>query len=155
MLRRRFWFLPDQDAFAIGRGMAVVATADNPSAIYFNPAGITQLEGSNLRAGVYSLIDLDPSYHPPGSSASYENQWKYHAVPQLYYTYNASNCPATLGLGVYCPFGLGEKWPQNTGFRQMGTEGSIAYYTINPVLAYQLPWVIFRGRGAHRELFPN
>src|SRR5262245_24244583 len=53
--------LPDQDPFAIGRGMAFVATADNPSAIYYNPAGLTQLSGSNLRVGVYGLY-LDPSY---------------------------------------------------------------------------------------------
>ena len=33
--------LSDQDAFATARGEAFVATADNPSAIYYNPAGIT------------------------------------------------------------------------------------------------------------------
>ena len=37
--------LPDQDAFATARGEAFVATADNPSAIYYNPAGITQIRG--------------------------------------------------------------------------------------------------------------
>ena len=47
--------LPDQDAFVIGRGMAFVATADNPSAIYYNPAGITQLSGSNVRGGMVGL----------------------------------------------------------------------------------------------------
>ena len=42
--------LPDQDAFATARAEAFVATADNPSAIYYNPAGISQLEG-NIFAG--------------------------------------------------------------------------------------------------------
>ena len=32
--------LPDQDAFATARGEAFVATADNPSAIYYNPADL-------------------------------------------------------------------------------------------------------------------
>src|ERR1017187_10422746 len=45
--------LPNQDPDAIARGNAFVATADNPSAIYYNPAGITQLEGQNIRAGMY------------------------------------------------------------------------------------------------------
>jgi long-chain fatty acid transport protein len=40
--------LPDQDAFATARGEAFAATADNASAIYYNPAGITQLEGWNF-----------------------------------------------------------------------------------------------------------
>ena len=123
----------------MGRGMAVVATADNPSAIYFNPAGITQLEGSNLRVGLYA-IELDPSYRAPNSSTSYENQWKYHAVPQLYYTYTPKDSPLTLGLGAYSPFGLGLEWPQNSGLRSVALESSLNDYTINPVVAWQLPW---------------
>src|SRR5688500_17253838 len=35
--------IADQDARATARGNAFTATADNPSAIYYNPAGITQL----------------------------------------------------------------------------------------------------------------
>lgn len=52
--------LADQDAFATARGEAFVATADNASAIYYNPAGLTQLEGFNFRGGVYGIY-LDPS----------------------------------------------------------------------------------------------
>ena len=36
--------LASQDGFASARGEAFVATADNASAIYYNPAGIAQLE---------------------------------------------------------------------------------------------------------------
>src|SRR5438093_6439788 len=45
----------DQDAAATARGEAFVATADNPSAIYYNPAGITQLDGFEARAGLYGI----------------------------------------------------------------------------------------------------
>src|ERR1039458_7320661 len=74
--------LPDQDAFATSRGEAFVATADNPSAIYYNPAGISQLEGNNLRAGIYGIY-LDPSYRPPNSGNSYHSSKNLAAVPQL------------------------------------------------------------------------
>ena len=47
--------LPSQDAFAAARGEAFVATADNPSAIYYNPAGLAQLTGTQLRSGIYGL----------------------------------------------------------------------------------------------------
>ena len=43
--------LPNQDPEAIARGDAFAATADNPSAIYYNPSGITQMPGMNLRVG--------------------------------------------------------------------------------------------------------
>src|SRR3990170_4038794 len=47
--------IPNQDAEAIARGNAFVATADNPAAIYYNPAGITQLEGHTAQFGIHSL----------------------------------------------------------------------------------------------------
>ncbi len=138
--------LPDQDAFAIGRGMAVVATADNPSAIYYNPAGITQLEGNNLRAGIYG-IDLDPSYKSPATGQTFDNQLKYHAIPQLYYTYGRKDWPVSFGLGVYSPFGLGVIWPQNTGFQNVATEGKLFTETINPVIAIKLSPTLSIGGG--------
>jgi long-chain fatty acid transport protein len=133
--------LPDQDAFATARGEAFVATADNPSAIYYNPAGITQLDASNVRGGIYGIY-LDPSYRNPNTGKSYEIDDKLHAIPQLFYTYSLKDkdWPISFGLGVYSPYGLSEKWPQDTGFRTVATEGALAYYTINPVVAYKLPW---------------
>src|SRR5689334_7462938 len=70
--------LPDQDAFATARGEAFAATADTPAAIYYNPAGITQLPGSNLRAGIYGIV-LQPSFTSP-SGKHFENEDTLHAV---------------------------------------------------------------------------
>jgi len=100
--------LPDQDAFATGRGEAFVATADNPSAIFYNPAGITQLDGSDVRLGLYA-IDLDLSYQRPGSSTTYNNETTFAAIPQVFYTYSFKETPISLGLGFYSPFGLADK----------------------------------------------
>src|SRR6516165_11258273 len=81
--------LPDQDAFATARGEAVVATADNPSAIYYNPAQITQLEGHNVRAGVY-LLDYHTSFEPPArrpnSGRTYDEEDNFAAIPRFFYT---------------------------------------------------------------------
>ena len=128
--------LPDQDAFAVARGMAVVATADNPSAIYYNPAGISQLRGHNVRGGVYGL-HLSTNYESPTGSSS-DNDAPWHAVPQFFYTYGPEKLPLTFGLGVYSPFGLSMEWPHDTGFRTLATEGSLSYMTINPVVSWQV-----------------
>lgn len=125
--------LPDQDAFATARGEAFAATADNASAIYYNPAGIRQLEGHNIRAGVYGLY-LDPTYDSP-NGRSFDNDENWAAVPQVFYAYSPEKLPVSFGFGAYAPYGLASSWPQDTGFRTVGTKGSLQYITLNPVAA--------------------
>ncbi len=49
--------LPDQDAEATARGNAFTATADNPSAIFYNPAGIMQLgDGLDHAAAAFTAF---------------------------------------------------------------------------------------------------
>ena len=142
--------LPDQDAFATARGEAFVATADNPSAIYYNPAGITQLEGNNVRGGVYGIY-LDPSYSPPSTAPNhghtYYEQDNYAAIPQIFYTYTPTNVPVSFGLGFTRLSAANTSWPQDTGFRAVALNGSLNYMTINPVVAFKvLPSLSVGGR---------
>jgi len=130
--------LPDQDAFAIGRGLAVVASPENnASAIFYNPAGLTQLPGNNLRAGFYGIA-LEPEYKNPNTGQTFENQNKLGGIPQLFYSYGTDNHGLSFGLGIYAPSGLGVRWPDNTGFRTDGTKGSLEQIAINPVVAVKL-----------------
>src|SRR5215467_14238120 len=92
--------LPSQDAFATARAEAFAATADNPSAIYYNPAGITQLDGSNLRAGIYGLY-LDPTFTPPppANTNRFHIDNKLAAAPQFFFTHTLEKLPLSYGLG--------------------------------------------------------
>ena len=133
--------LPDQDAFATARGEAFVATADNASAIYYNPAGIAQLTNSNFRGGVYGVY-FQPSYTPPDSAPNhghtYHSSDNFAAIPQFFYTYRTKDSPFSFGLGVYAPYGGNMSWPQDTGFRSVAISGSLKYITINPVVAFKI-----------------
>lgn len=126
----------DQDPFATARGDAFTATADNPSAIYYNPAGITQLDGQNFSIGAYGIY-LQDKYTGPGSNAE-RTKDKLQAAPQIYYTYSFKECPISLGLGVYAPYGFGLQWPDTNTFRTQALRGSVQYVTINPVLAWKI-----------------
>ena len=133
--------LPSQDAFASARGEAFVATADNPSAIYYNPAGLTQLTGTQLRSGLYGLY-YDPTYQPPkeahNAGKTYEIKKQFAAAPQFFFSSSLKEMPVSAGLGVYAPYGGGISWPSDTGFRTVGTQSSLTYIRINPVLAVKL-----------------
>ena len=128
--------LGGQDAFATARGGAFVATADNPSAVYYNPAGLTQLEGLNFSTGLDYLY-YDPRFTPPAPANTntfrVHNQWA--EIPHFFSAYTPNDWPLSFGLGVYAPYGGNIGWPQNTGFRQVALEGSLTYLTINPVVA--------------------
>src|ERR1700678_1020461 len=94
--------IADQNAFAAARGDAFVATADNPSAIYYNPAGMTQLAGDNLRSGFYGIY-ASSSYKPLGGNTTYNSADNLSAVPQLFYVHSLKEVPLSFGLGVYFP----------------------------------------------------
>src|SRR6266513_5581711 len=117
--------LPDQDAFATARGEAFAATADNASAIYYNPAGISQLKRGNFRRGIYGIY-LPVSYKSP-SGRSFDNEKDLQAVPQLFLTYTPNKSRLSYGLGIYAPYGLGFRWPQDTGFRTLAIESQLTY----------------------------
>jgi long-chain fatty acid transport protein len=128
--------LPNQDPEAIARGNAFAATADNPSAIYYNPAGITQLEGHNLRAGLYLVSGGNEYQSTTGVEAEIDHEFQ--PVPQIYYVFSPTNCSLSFGLGVYAPYGLSLDWGKNTTFNTLAESGSVLYLCINPVAAWQV-----------------
>ena len=130
-----------QDAFATARGGAFVATADNASAVYYNPAGLTQLEGVNVRGGIYGVY-LNPTFSPPSTAANSGNTYHIEdnlaAVPQVFGAYTPKDWPLSFGFGFYAPFGGNLSWPQDTGFRTVAISGSLKYLAFNPVAALKL-----------------
>jgi long-chain fatty acid transport protein len=128
--------LPNQDPDAIARGNAFVATADNPSAIYYNPAGITQLRGQQFQAGLY-LVQAGIE-HESTSGIITENDAEFQPVPQLYYAFTPEDWRVSFGFGIYAPYGLGIKYPDDSTFRTIAKEGNLLYASMNPVVAWQI-----------------
>src|SRR5438045_7015452 len=101
--------IPNQDPEATARGNAFVATADNPSALYYNPAGITQLEGQNVQFGLHAL-SVNSHFTAAAGGIKADTEFEIQPVPELYYVYSPKNYPLAFGLGAYVPFGLGLQW---------------------------------------------
>lgn len=70
-------------AKATSMGGAFVAIADDPSAIYYNPAGLTQLKGTNITVG-HSVISPHIVYRDSG-----EYQRVDDPIDSMYYPYVA------------------------------------------------------------------
>jgi long-chain fatty acid transport protein len=128
--------LPNQDPEAIARGNAFAATADNPSAIYYNPAGITQLGGNDLSLGVYS-VSAGIDYTSPSGQTDHAKSY-FQEVPQIYYTCAPTNWIVAFGLGIYSPYGLGLDWNDNAPFNTVAERGKVIYACVNPVIAVKI-----------------
>jgi long-chain fatty acid transport protein len=137
--------LPNQDPDAIARGNAFAATADDPSAIYYNPAGITQLEGQNLRAGIYAVSAGIKYNNSSGGSATANSDLQ--PVPQIYYACSFTNVPVSIGLGIYAPYGLALDWGNNAPFNTIGESGKVLYLCFNPIVAWRVTKTLSIGGG--------
>jgi len=123
-----------KDAFATGRGNAFVATADDPSAVYYNPAGLTQLEGAQFLGNIYDIA-VSSDYSGPGGSTSMKDN--YQAIPSFYASWKMAGSPVAYGIGVYLPFGLSTEWPDNSPLRTFALRNTQKVITYNFSAAWQ------------------
>jgi len=129
-----------------GKGMgfsgAYTALADDPSAIFHNPAGIAFLKGSQIYLGATVVAPRshftgdDPF---PGAGTREEQDVGVIPVPTFYYTQKVRD-RLVLGLGVDSPFGLKTQWanPKTYSGRFISLEADLKSFSLNPTVAYKL-----------------
>lgn len=129
--------LNEHGARAMGLGGAFTAVADDPSAIYFNGAGLTQLSGWNFMIGT-ALISPNSEFRGVAPQINdYKTKAQTFVVPNGYATYRVNNDWA-VGLGFNVPFGLGTVWPTDWPGRYLALETDVKAYTISGDVAYKL-----------------
>ena len=129
------FYVPVQAPEATARGNAWLATADSAAAVYYNAAGLTQIDSPEVIVGAYSImLGLDGEMD---SGAKYEanNSWAF--LPQIYAAVPL-NDKLVAGFGVNTPFGLATDWGSNTQFRYLATQTELNYATAWAVLGYQV-----------------
>ncbi|HCE69011.1 MAG: aromatic hydrocarbon degradation protein [Geobacteraceae bacterium GWC2_55_20] len=125
-----------QGASALGQADAVVAHGDGPSTIFFNPALLNRLPGTQLEVGTTLLFpSRDFKSAASGSTSSTEDTLYY---PSTFYFIHTFNDKISAGLGVFNPFGLGTEWNGTWEGRYVATNSQIETYNFNPVLSYQI-----------------
>lgn len=132
--------LYEHGARAVALGGAFAATADDPTAVYYNPAGLAFLEGTSVTAGAYGIsydskIYGDNPY--PGRGYTEEMESRIFIPPHAYATGKVGE-RAGWGIGVYAPFGLGTQWPDSWAGRYITRRIDLEVYNVNPNFAYRL-----------------
>ena len=126
--------VPESGAKAMGMANAFVGQADDPSAVQFNPAGITQLDGNQiLLGGVYVKLAND---YTSESSVKSDAVGQNIFLPNFFYTNHLGDSPWWIGFGVNVPFGLQTEWKVDT-FDFYATRTKLEMVKINPSVAYR------------------
>jgi len=121
---------------AMGQAGAFTARASEPSAVTYNPAAITRLEGFQAQAGL-DFNNADDEYQSSTGSFSAHHIIQFPA--SLYTTWKPGESPWALGLGLDSPFYYRTDWrPVFFPGRFLERTFEVRVYEIHPVLAYDL-----------------
>ena len=123
-----------QDARASGQAEAFIAQADDASAIYYNPAGLTQLEGTTFTGGVYGLF---PYVHFNGPSGN-ESMSTPAVLPHLYAESDFGTDRFRFGFGLNNIFGLNEDWGINGPLNTLVSKTHLYLFNFEPTIAYRI-----------------
>jgi len=128
---------------AIAMGGAFIGLADDYSAIFWNPAGLTQMKNSSIS---FFVTDLIPSgtYALTTSYFSIDAKTKAGMYPSGAIGYfKPVNEKLLIGIAAYVPSGTGAKWngedlkilSKNVAYEW---ESFMAVVTVSPVVAYKI-----------------
>lgn len=121
-------------------GGAMTASADEASAVAYNPAGITQLDGWNVMGGV-SLVSVSATLETTNpydqTISSAKNDDSFQPIPHLFVTGPISD-RLYFGAGAFVRFGLGVDWPNDWDGRYSAITGDLVTFSLNTNLAYKV-----------------
>jgi len=134
-----------QSVNAQGTANAAAAEAADASTIFYNPAGLTKLDSSQISVNANIVF---PSIHYEAESATdftgipvqgskSGKITKTTVAPHVYGAYKASD-DVTLGLGVYVPFGSATEYEKDSVLRHNINKLGLTTITIEPVVAWKL-----------------
>lgn len=146
--------LLEQNASGLGNAYAgSAAVAENASTIFFNPAGMTQLQAREFSVGV-AAIGPTFEFHNNGSSVGSlagtgegGNAGGWAGVPNGYLSW-ALNKDLYVGVGVGAPFGLKTEYDSPWLGAAQAIKFEVKTYNINPSIAYRVNDTVSLGAGA-------
>ena len=114
----------------------MIAHTDGPAAIFFNPALLNKLEGTQVEVGT-TLIFPSRKSKSDLSSTEYETEYSVF-YPSTFYISHRFDDKVSAGLGVFSPFGLGTDWGEDWEGRYITTRSEMKTFNFNPAISYQI-----------------
>ena len=121
------------DSFSMARGNAVGGNIDQPSSIYYNPAGLSRIHTPAFSAGIYAIqLDIEATI----GSGTIPSKTELQYVPHFYLAYPLTE-NLTSGLSLTVPFGLSSKW-DTAPITSFATKNSVENLVYSLALSYKV-----------------
>jgi len=138
-------------SYSLGQANAVVAQADEPATISYNPAGIVQLPGIQAQSNL-GFVSSFTFYDGEGRGQSdTQSTGTIIPFPTAYFTVNPGRHlgnRVALGVGSDSPFGLAKKYESTHPIsRYTGYDTWLEMYTIKPVISVKVTEKLLVGAG--------
>lgn len=131
--------ISDKSVSALGNAFAgAAALAGDASAVYNNPATLTQLEGSHLSLAIHR-ISVTTAFTDGGSSVGGPTETTASTtahVPNAYYVTDYFGPGLRAGIGLYSPFGLGLAYDDEWQGRYHTIESKLRTINVSPTVAF-------------------
>jgi long-chain fatty acid transport protein len=120
-------------ASSLGQAASVVAHTSGPAAIFFNPALINKLEGTQVEVGTTLIV---PSREYTGRFPGQRTDTRDDVfLPSTLFVTHRFSDRISAGLGVFSPFGLGTDWGGTWDGRYLATRSEMITLNVNPVIS--------------------
>lgn len=134
-----------QSVNAQGTANAAAAEAADASTIFYNPAGLSKLDSSQISVNAnivfpsirYEADSATDFTGIPVQGSKSGKITKTTVAPHVYGAYKA-NDDVTLGLGVYVPFGSATEYEKDSVLRHNINKLGLTTIAIEPVVAWKL-----------------
>ena len=121
---------------AMGQAGAFTARASDPSALTYNPAAITHLEGLQFQAGL-DFRNAEIEYD--SATGSFGSKHFIDFPPAAYLTWKPGEGPFAFGLGLDSPFWYKNEWEARLfPGRFLTRKVELTVFELHPVIAYEL-----------------
>jgi long-chain fatty acid transport protein len=153
----------DQSASGTAQSNAFTAQADDASAVYYNPAGMTQLRGVQLSLGTLLAGGTTSFKNAAGQTATgdFGGSIAFPPPSSIYITANLKDLgimalgDLTAGFAIISPFGLEKRYPDNGPFSTSVTSAAFQLIDFKPTLAYKFNDQLSVGVGLDIYTFLN
>lgn len=127
------YMVPHQTARGLGLSNAMTGGVNDPSAVYYNPAALSEINGDNVLASG-SYVNVSNSVENSGRKSTNKHDDNFLAT--FFANYHIPGSDFTLGIGTYTPFGLATRYDSDAFTRFAAVQTELRTIYVTPALSW-------------------